>query len=319
MCDPAHRVGLRNRPLGAAGGRVDGDVLHAAPEVLRRVPAVPGGVGVDPAAGDHRLRRALPEADDLGIEADRHGDVVGAGLEHQLIALRAELVRLLRGVDLVDVVLDRGGRHRGAEHVDIRAEVRRVAGRRRPAGQGPLLVGGVGAGPDLDLGAGAAVSGVVEALAGVGVDQFAVGLRFPDLGAGAVAVIQVDGGAVGGACAVDVQALAQHFEGVVGLHRPLLGVAAVAGVDLDRVGVRGAGRAVVQAQALVPDDRAGGGGGRGIRGIRAARLVSSGRAEAENEGYHREGGEELPLHGRFHCWLEVSAQAQIWTWVPEPP
>ncbi len=118
---PAHRVGLRDRPLGAAGGRVDGDVLHAAPEVRRRVPAAPGRVGEDPAAGDHRLGRVLPEADDLGVEADRDADVVGAGLEHQLIALGAELVRLLRVVDRVDVVLDRRGRHRGGEHVDVRS------------------------------------------------------------------------------------------------------------------------------------------------------------------------------------------------------
>ena len=137
---PAHRVGLRDGPLGRAGGRVDGDVLHAAPEVLRRVPVVPGRVGVDPAAGDHGLRRALAEADDLGVEADRDDDVVRAGLEHQLIALRAELVRLLRVVDRVDVVLDRRGRHRGVEHVHVRAEVRRVAGvalaaRVRPLGR----------------------------------------------------------------------------------------------------------------------------------------------------------------------------------------
>ena len=38
-----------------------------------------------------------------------------------------------------------------------------------------------------------------------------------------------------------------------------------------------------------------------------------------SEGYRREGGEESSFHGMFHCWLEVSAQAQICTWVPEPP
>jgi hypothetical protein len=26
-----------------------------------------------------------------------------------------------------------------------------------------------------------------------------------------------------------------------------------------------------------------------------------------------------PPLGRVHCWLEVSAHAQICTWVPEPP
>ena len=56
--------------------------------------------------------------------------------------------------------------------------------------QGPLLVGGVGAGPDLDLGAGAAEAGVVEALAGIRVHKFAVGLVGPGLRAGAVAGIQ---------------------------------------------------------------------------------------------------------------------------------
>ena len=30
------------------------------------------------------------------------------------------------------------------------------------------------------------------------------------------------------------------------------------------------------------------------------------------------GGVVEPL-GSVHCWLELSAQAQIWTWVPEPP
>ena len=50
-----------------------------------------------------------------------------------------------------------------------------------------MLVGGIGAGPDLDLGARAAVPGVVKAAAGLGVDQLAVGLDLPLLGTGAVA------------------------------------------------------------------------------------------------------------------------------------
>src|SRR5581483_7546345 len=81
-----------------------------------------------------------------------------------------------------------------------------------------------------------------------------------------VAVVQVDGGAVGGPGPVDVEALAEHFEGVVGFHGPLLGVGAVAGVNLDRVEVGGAGRPVVQAQALVAGDRAGGTAGAVARG-----------------------------------------------------
>ena len=39
------------------------------------------------------------------------------------------------------------------------------------------------------------------------------------------------------------------------------------------------------------------------------RVVGDGRAEAEHEGYRREDGEESSLHGMFHCWLELSAQA----------
>src|ERR1700731_2556185 len=138
---------------------------------------------------------------------------------------------------------------------------RRCGLRRCGLGQDPLLVGAVAAGPDLDLGAGAAPAGVVEALAGVGVDQLAVGLVDPVLGASAVAGIQVDEGAVGRTRRIDVEAHAEHLKGAVGLHRPLLGAGAVAGIDLDRVVQRGAGRPVVQAQALVPGDRAGGGRG----------------------------------------------------------
>src|SRR5580700_8984968 len=43
-------------------------------------------------------------------------------------------------------------------------------------GQAPGLVRGAGAGPDLRLGAGAAPAGVVQALAGVGIEVGAVGL-----------------------------------------------------------------------------------------------------------------------------------------------
>ena len=180
------------------------------------------------------------------------------------------------------------------------------------AGQGPLLVGAVGAGPDLHLGAGAAVAGVVEALAGVGVEQLAVGLRFPDLGAGAVAGVQVDEGAVGGAGRVDVQALAEHLQGVAGRDRPLLGAGAVAGVDLDRVEVRGAGRAVIQAQALVPGDRPGG-PRRAAPGGRTAMPRPNIRATAAKTARSR----------RFTACSTAGwscpAQAQICTWVPEPP
>src|SRR5580698_3117629 len=121
----------------------------------------------------------------------------------------------------------------------------------------PLLVGGVVTGPDLDLGAGSAVAGVVQALAGVGVDQFSVGLVYPGLRAGTVTRVVVHGGAVGRAGPGHVEAAAEHLQGAVGLDRPALRVGAVAGVNLDRVEVGRAGAAVIQAQALVPGDRPG--------------------------------------------------------------
>src|ERR1022692_3948062 len=74
-------------------------------------------------------------------------------------------------------------------------------------------------------------AGVVEAFAGLRVVEGAVALRLPDLGASAVAVIEVDGGAVAGAPAIDVHALAERLKGAVG-DGPLLGARPVAGVDL---------------------------------------------------------------------------------------
>ena len=98
-CDTAHSV------LPDDGSRV----MFSTPrqKFVVAFPPFQAALAIDPAAGDHRLGRVLPEADDLGVEADRDADVVGARLEHQLIALGAELVRLLRVVDRVDVALDR--------------------------------------------------------------------------------------------------------------------------------------------------------------------------------------------------------------------
>src|SRR5207302_1179200 len=82
---------------------------------------------------------------------------------------------------------------------------------------------------------------------------------------GAVAVVELNQRAVGGAGAGHVQALAQHGQRAAGADRPLLGVGAVAGVDLDRVAVGRAGGLVVQAQvaAFVRDDLPGARGRRG--------------------------------------------------------
>jgi hypothetical protein len=79
----------------------------------------------------------------------------------------------------------------------------------------------------------------VRHLPDCGLTRTPFGCGGPGLGAGPVAVVEVDDGAVGRVAAVDVEALAEHLEGAVGLDRPVLRVRAVAGVDLDRVVIRG--------------------------------------------------------------------------------
>src|SRR3954454_590226 len=93
--------------------------------------------------------------------------------------------------------------------------------RKASGGKGPLLVGGAGAGPDLQPGAvGRAVARRVEALVRRGVDDVVGGVDRPLLGVGAVAVVELDRGAVGGAGRGDVQALAQRLDAAVGADRP---------------------------------------------------------------------------------------------------
>src|ERR1700760_2095740 len=87
------------------------------------------------------------------------------------------------------------GQDRGHAEARLTGGVDQTAGPRRwrvRSGQLPLLVGGVGAVPDLQLGAGAPVAGVIQALARLRVVELAVGLRDEHLGTGAVAVVQVD-------------------------------------------------------------------------------------------------------------------------------
>src|SRR5207248_4841494 len=86
--------------------------------------------------------------------------------------------------------------------------------------------------------------------------QGSVGL-LPLLGATAVAVVELDQGAVGGGAVFGVHALAENSQ--VWTDRPLLGRGAVAFIDLDRVSVVGTGIGVVDAQARrhARDDRTG--------------------------------------------------------------
>ena len=63
------------------------------------------------------------EAGDFGVEADGDVEVVVAGEEEEGVALGAELVVLLGGVDAVDLGLHGGGGHGGREDGDVGAEV----------------------------------------------------------------------------------------------------------------------------------------------------------------------------------------------------
>ena len=73
----------------------------------------------------------------------------------------------------------------------------------------------------------------------------------PDLGAGAVAVVELHLGAVGGAGRGDVHALAEGPERAAGADGPVLRGGAVAVVELDRGAVGAAGRGDVDALAAV--------------------------------------------------------------------
>jgi hypothetical protein len=123
------------------------------------------------------------------------------------------------------------------------------------------LAGVSGAGQDLQAGAvRRALAGGVQALAGAGVDQGAVA-GLPGLGAGAVAVVQLDLGAVGTGRGGDVETLAERLDrGAV--DGPALRGGAVAVPQLDRGAVGGTGRSHVDALAADAGDRGGLGGRR---------------------------------------------------------
>jgi len=75
------------------------------------------------------------QSDCLRVEADRNIDVIVAGQKQKCIALRAELVVPLDGIDLIDLPLDVGRRHRRTEDGDIRAEVGLCPGCERGRGK----------------------------------------------------------------------------------------------------------------------------------------------------------------------------------------
>ena len=83
-------------------------------------------------AGDVGVVGRCAEAEDLGVEADGDVEVVVAGEKEDGVAVGAELVVLLRGVDAVDGGLRFGVWGGGREEEDVGAEV------------GGLRVGGSG-------------------------------------------------------------------------------------------------------------------------------------------------------------------------------
>ena len=173
---------------------------------------------------------AVPQRVAVAVGQDeRHGEPLDAGGVH-------DGRRVGRAAPAVVEVRRRG--HRAAPPVG-------GGRRRRRRWRGPLLVGGAGAGPDLQPGAvGRAVAGGVEALVGLRVDDVVRRGDGPLLGGGAVAVPQLHLGCRRRCRPRDVQALAERPDRAVGADGPLLGGGAVAVVELDRraVGAVGARR-----------------------------------------------------------------------------
>lgn len=129
---PPEGGGLCDGPPVRAVDGSDREVLRRTPEVLRGVAAEPARVDGDVAV-DRRVVRGQAEARDRGVEAELGVEpVVGARLEEELVAARAELGRLLLREHLVQSGLDARGR--GVEDDDVRAEV-------TAAGQGQWLDG----------------------------------------------------------------------------------------------------------------------------------------------------------------------------------
>src|SRR5882724_6279350 len=120
---------------------------------------------------------------------------------------------------------------------------------------------------DLQLGAvGGVAGGVVEAPAGLRVEQRSVRLQPPLLTAGGATVPELDLAEVGRAVGDNVEALAEGPYGAVRFERPLLAGRDAAGVELHRVAV---GRGIrVDVNAMGGRAGAGDGAGRAGRDVR---------------------------------------------------
>nr|WP_306467640.1 hypothetical protein [Streptomyces thermoviolaceus] len=75
---------------------------------------------------DDDVLGARAESEHMGVEADVDVDVVRAGPERQGVALGAELVGLLDGEHVVDLLLDRRVAHGRVEDQDVGSQVGRA-------------------------------------------------------------------------------------------------------------------------------------------------------------------------------------------------
>ena len=113
---------LRHGPEHLAAGRGDRESPDGLPEGGRGVVVAGSRLGADVAGDVRRIGRGS-EAQDFSVEADGNVDLIFAGEKEEGVALAAELVVLLDGVDLVDLGPNLGRRGRGREDGDVRAEV----------------------------------------------------------------------------------------------------------------------------------------------------------------------------------------------------
>src|ERR1700722_4570106 len=81
-------------------------------------------------AGDVDGVRSGAEAHNLCVETNGHVDVIAARQEEQGVARRAEFAVLLNRVDLVDLLLNSSGGHRGIEDEYVGTEVGGLSSRR---------------------------------------------------------------------------------------------------------------------------------------------------------------------------------------------
>src|ERR1035438_203097 len=126
---PAEGRGLRDRPLHRTPSWCYREALDGSPEVDRGIVAFAQAVSVNIAPYVDAVRRRA-QANHFGVVADRHVHVVLAGEEKEGRAFGSELISPLKGVDLVNLLLNRSRGHRRIEDQHIRPKIRSGGNRR---------------------------------------------------------------------------------------------------------------------------------------------------------------------------------------------